>query len=387
MIPIIDLKKQYETIKKEVDPVIQEVIYSTRYVLGDEVANLEAGIASYTGAKFAVGVNSGTDALLLALKACGIGPGDEVITTAFSFFATAEVIDLLGGKPVFVDINKEDFTIDVSLIERKINKNTKAIIPVHLYGQAAAMDAILALAGKYHLKVIEDCAQALGAEIETVDGRLQAVGKGSVQGKPAEQKKRRRVGSLGDYGCISFYPTKNLGCFGDGGMIVTNDENAYNLLKKLRSHGEKKKYEHEFAGYNSRLDTLQAAVLLVKLRYLDTWTDRRIEIAKMYDKKLTAVKTPKANNKGLRHVYNLYTILTADREGLQKLLKEKEIGTAIHYPLAMPFQEAFNKYGYKKGDFPIAENASTKVLSIPMYPELTDQQVDQVITAVNSFRR
>ncbi len=392
MIPIIDLKKQYETIKKEVDIVIQEVISSTQYVLGNEVTKLETEIASYTGARFAVGVNSGTDALLLSLKACGIGPGDEVITTAFSFFATAEVIDLVGAKPVFVDISQEDFNIDVSQIEKKISKNTKAIIPVHLYGQPADMNEIMALARKHNLKVIEDCAQALGAEIEMAGSKAQREKQGTkAQSFKAEvgteaQSEWRKVGSIGDYGCISFYPTKNLGCFGDGGMVVTNDENAYNLLKKLRSHGEKKKYEHEFAGYNSRLDTLQAAILRVKLKYLDKWTNRRIEIAGKYDQKLTNVKTPKVNA-GSRHVYNLYTILTSDREGLQGFLKDRDIGTAVHYPIAMPFQEAFKELGYKKWDFPIAENASAQVLSIPLYPELTDQQVDQVVAAVNSFRR
>lgn len=361
MIPIIDLKAQYQSIKAEIDQAITRVVTSGNYILGEDVQLLEKEIAVYTGCRYTIAVNSGTDALLLALKAYEIGSGDEVITTAFSFFATAEAIALLGAKPVFVDIDPQDFNIDFKQIESKINSRTKAIIPVHLYGQPAEMNEIMALARKHNLRVIEDCAQSLGAEYQGL-----------------------KTGSLGDCGCISFYPTKNLGCFGDGGMIITNDEKADKFLRKIRSHGEKKKYEHEFAGFNSRLDTIQAAILRVKLKYLYKWTDRRREIAKMYDKKLTAVKTPKAK-KDSRHVYNLYTILTSDREGLQGFLQTRGIGTAVHYPITMPLQEAFKELGYKPGDFPVAEKASKQVLSLPLYAELTDQQVAQVVEAVNIY--
>lgn len=361
MIPIIDLKAQYESIKKEIDEAIQGVVSSGGFILGKEVEMLESEIAAYTGARFAVGVNSGTDALLLALKACGIGPGDEVITTAFSFFATAEVIALLGAKPVFIDIDPEDFNIDVRQIEAGITAQSKAIIPVHLYGQPAEMDRIMAIAAKHKLKVIEDCAQALGAE---------------YHGK--------RVGSIGDIGCISFFPTKNLGAYGDGGMIVTRDEQTYQLINKLHLHGEKEKYRHELVGYNSRLDTIQAAIVRAKLKYLDRWNARRREIAEIYSARLTGVIIPAVKD-NCRPVFNQYTIRTEKRDDLQKYLKANLVGSAVHYPIPMHLQEAFSGLSYKSGDFPVAEKISTQVLSLPVYPELSSAQIECVVAAVNKF--
>ncbi|MDD5131794.1 MAG: DegT/DnrJ/EryC1/StrS family aminotransferase [bacterium] len=363
MIPIIDLKAQYQTLKNEIDAAVAQVVSSGAYILGPEVAGLEKEIAVYADTKYAIGVNSGTDALLLALKACDIGPGDEVITTAFSFIATAEVIAFLGAKPVFVDINKEDFNINVDLIEAKITPRTRAVIPVHLYGQPAEMDRIMAIAAKHKLKIIEDCAQALGAE---------------YNGK--------RVGSIGDIGCISFFPTKNLGAYGDGGMIVTNDEKAYSTLKKLHVHGAGEKYVHELLGVNSRLDALQAAILRVKLRSLDTWINRRNEIAKKYAQGLAGLPLFLPNpKKHVRHVFNQFTISTDKRNELQKYLKEKQIGTAIHYPISLPLQQAFAYLRHDRSQFPVAAAAAETVLSIPAYPEMTTAQIDTVIDNIKAF--
>ncbi len=361
MIPIIDLKAQYLTIKNDIDQAVTKVVASGNYILGPEVEGLEKEIAAYTGTKYAIGVNSGTDALLLALKAYNIGPGDEVITTAFSFFATAEVIAFLGAKPVFVDINKEDFNINVDLIEDKITSKTKAIIPVHLYGQPAEMAQIIALATKHKLKVIEDCAQALGAEY-----------------------KGKRCGSIGDVGCISFFPTKNLGAFGDGGMIVTNDEQCWLMIKKLHLHGEKEKYVHEFIGYNSRLDALQAAVLRVKLKHLDTWISRRQQVAGIYNETIKTVKVP-VMKENCRHVFNQYTVVSNKRDDLQKFLKNNLVGSAIHYPIALPDQQAFQYLGYQPGDFPDAEKMAAQVLSLPVFPELAQEQVEHITETVNKF--
>jgi UDP-2-acetamido-2-deoxy-ribo-hexuluronate aminotransferase len=365
VIPIIDLKAQYQSIKNEVDAAVAKVISSGGYILGPEVEGLEKEIAAYAGTKYAIGVNSGTDALLLALKAYDIGPGDEVITTAFSFIATAEVIAFLGAKPVFVDISKGDFNINVDLIEAKITPKTKAIIPVHLYGQPADMDRVMAIAAKHKLKVIEDCAQALGAE---------------YQGK--------RVGSIGDIGCISFFPTKNLGAYGDGGMIVTNDEKAYTVLKKLHVHGAGEKYVHELLGVNSRLDALQAAILRVKLKSLDTWIIRRNEIARIYSQKLAGLPLFLPNpKKNVRHVYNQFTISTDKRNDLQKFLKEKQIGTAVHYPISLPLQQAFDYLKHDRSQFPMAAAAADTVMSIPAYPEMKPAEIDQVIDAIKEFFR
>jgi hypothetical protein len=365
VIPIIDLKAQYQSIKDEVDAAVTRVISSGTYILGPEVEGLEKEIADYAGTKYAVGVNSGTDALLLALKAYGIGPGDEVITTAFSFIATAEVIAFLGAKPVFVDISKEDFNINADLIEAKITPRTKAIIPVHLYGQPAEMDRIIAIAAKHKLKVIEDCAQALGAE---------------YNGK--------RVGSIGDVGCISFFPTKNLGAYGDGGMVVTNDEKAYSMLKKLHVHGAGEKYVHEVLGVNSRLDALQAAILRIKLRSLDAWIKRRNEIAQKYTQGLAGLPLFLPNpRKNVRHVYNQFTISTDKRKELQKFLKEKQIGTAVHYPISLPLQKAFAYLQHDRSQFPVAAAAAETVVSIPAYPEMKPAEIDQVMDGIKEFFR
>ncbi len=363
MIPIIDLKGQYQSIKKEIDEAVARVIASGGYILGPEVESLEKEIATFTGAKYAIAVNSGTDALLLALKAAGIGPGDEVITTAFSFIATAEVISFLGAKPVFVDIDPADYNLVVSQVERKITSRTKAVIPVHLYGQPAEMDALMALAGAKGLKVIEDCAQSLGA---TYKGRV--------------------TGTIGDAGCISFFPTKNLGAFGDGGMIITNDEKMANLLKKLHVHGAGEKYVHEVLGMNSRLDALQAAILRVKLKYLPGWSKQRNENTSFYNRSLKGLPltlpVPKAD---VYHVYNQYTIATEKRDELQKHLKEKGIGTAIHYPIALPFQQAFSYLNLDLTEYPAAKKAAQSVLSLPAFPEMTPAQKDEVVAAIKSF--
>lgn len=363
MIPQLDLRAQYEAIKDEIDQAVARVVKSGRYILGPEVEALEKEIASYCEAKFGVGVASGTDALEIALVACGVEPGDEVITTTFSFIATADTIVKTGAIPVFTDINPQTFNLDEDKIEHKITAKTKAIVPVHLYGQPAAMDKIMDLAEEYNLKVIEDCAQAIGAE---------------YNGK--------KVGSLGDAGCLSFFPSKNLGCMGDGGMVVTSNKGLAEKVGLLRVHGQAGKYQSEMIGFNSRLDEIQAAILRVKLKYLDEWTRLRQEKAALYDELLkdSSVKTPYVAS-GVRHVFNQYTIRTPKRDELNEWLKKKEIGTAIYYPVPFHLQKVFEYLGYKEGSLPEAEKAAKEVLSLPIYPELTEEQIKEVIEAITSF--
>ncbi|MFH1709635.1 MAG: DegT/DnrJ/EryC1/StrS family aminotransferase [bacterium] len=361
-VPFFDLKIQNSNIRKEIDAAISAVVDSAHFILGTNVAELEKEAAAYHNAKYAVGVASGTDALHLALKAAGIKENDEVITTPFTFVATAEVISYIGAKPVFVDIDPGTFNIDPAKIKEKINKRTKAVIPVHLFGQAADMDGIMAIANDNGIKVIEDSCQAIGAK---------------YHGK--------HVSTIGDAGCISFFPTKNLGGFGDGGMIITNNEEIYNTVKVLRGHGSRITYHYDMVGYNSRLDEIQAAVLRVKLKHLESYMEARRKNAVLYNQLLAGiVETPK-ESPNVRHVYNQYTIKTADRNKLQEFLKSKGIGAMVYYPLALHLQKVYEHLGYKKASMPHCEKAQDEVLSLPIFPELTQAQVNEVASAIKEF--
>lgn len=365
MIPFVDLKAQYRSIKGEIDTAIQGVLEKGSFILGEEVAAFENEFASYCGARYAMGVNSGTSALHLALLAGGIGPGDEVITVSFTFVATIAAIRYCDARPVFVDIDPVSYTMDVPQIERAITKKTKAILPVHLYGQAADVDAILEIARRHNLLVIEDAAQAHGTEY-----------------------KGRRIGSIGDMGCFSFYPGKNLGAYGEGGMVVTNNPEYARTIRMLRDWGAEKKYEHKLKGYNYRLEGLQGAILRVKLRCLEEWTKARREHAKLYNQLLegSGVATPK-EVPDTRHVYHVYAIRTPDRSKLQSALQEQGIQTNIHYPFPVHLLEAHADLGYKSGDFPVSEQLAATELSLPMFPELTDEQINTVCTAVRNNTR
>jgi dTDP-4-amino-4,6-dideoxygalactose transaminase len=363
-IPLVDLKAQYLSIKDEIDEAIQRVISKTAFILGEEVEAFEEEYARYCGAKYCVGVASGTAALHLALLACGIGPGDEVITTPFTFIATAEAISHCGARPVFVDIDPQTYNIDPSKIEAAITDRTKAIVPVHLYGQPADMDPILAIAQRYGLKVIEDAAQAHGAEY-----------------------KGKRMGTLGDVACFSFYPGKNLGAYGDAGAVVTNNPEIAREVRLLRDHGRESKYEHLEIGYGERLDALQAAILRVKLRYLDQSNTRRREIAKAYSSelsKLGRVKVPHLPEQ-VRPVFHLYVVQVENRDGLLARLRADGILAGIHYPIPLHLQPAYAWLGQGEGSFPAAEEAAQTVLSLPMYPELTDAQIQIVIEAIHGL--
>lgn len=363
-IPPLDLKRQYAVIKDEIDSAIQNVLNHGGFILGPEVKELEPKLAEYCGSKYGIGVASGTDALLLSLMAAGIKPGDEVVTSTFTFFATGGVISRLGAKPVFVDIDPDTFNIDPSQLEKAITPVTKAIIPVHLYGQVAEMDEIMSIAKKHGVVVIEDAAQAIGALY-----------------------KEKKAGSFGSMGCFSFYPTKNLGGYGDGGFITTDDDELADLLRRLRIHGARPKYFHAMVGVNSRLDSLQAAVLLVKLKHLPDWHEARRARARIYDdllKGIGEVKTPFVRDYNY-HIYHQYTILAEKRDELKEHLKSKEIGCEIYYPLPMHLQECFRDLGYKKGDMPVAEKASEKALSIPIFPELTGEEQRYIADTIREF--
>src|SRR3989339_163362 len=358
-VPFFDIKRQIATIRPEIDAAVKETIDSGVFILGPQVDVLETEIASYCGTKYAVAVASGTDALELALVACGIKSGDEVITSPFTFIATAEAIDYVGAKPVFVDIDEKSFNIDPAKIEEKITPKTKAILPVHLYGQCAEMDKIMAIAKKHKLKVIEDCCQAIGAEFG-----------------------EKKSGSFGDAGAFSFFPTKNLGCFGDGGIITTNDEKIAKEIKVLRNQGSRQAYHHNVIGYNSRLDALQAAILRVRLKHLDKWSEGRNKNAALYSKLLTKTSLPYENKNG-KHVYNQFTVKTAYRNNLQAKLKAENIGSMVYYPISLHLQEAFAGLGYKKGDLPVSEKIQEQVLSLPIFPELTNEEIERVCEAIN----
>jgi dTDP-4-amino-4,6-dideoxygalactose transaminase len=390
-IPLLDLKAQYTAIKPRIMDAIEAVCDSQAFILGEKVSNFERQMAQYCGCRFGIGVSSGSDALLICLMAEDIGQGDEVITTPYTFFATAGAIARTGAKPVFADIDPATYNIDSDRIEAKITGKTKVIIPVHLFGQCADMSPILAIARKYGLVVIEDAAQSIGAE-------------GVI--KEGEKNNCFRAGTVGDYGCFSFFPSKNLGAFGDGGMVVTNDPDKAERLTVLRSHGSKPKYHHSKIGGNFRLDALQAAVLMEKLSYLDQWSALRRSNAKWYDKQLQAtglvddglLSLPQTFWKqplgGLRtcekdiemsthyHVYNQYVIKTPFRDKLQRYLHFREIGTAVYYPVPLHLQECFSYLGHKSGDFPASESSAASTLAIPIYPELTKEQQQYVVDAI-----
>ena len=363
MIPFVDLKAQYASIKEEVNAAIQGVLDSCQFTLGSEVAAFEQEFAAYCGAAHGVGVNTGTSALHLALLAAGIGRGDEVITIPFTFVATVSAIDYTGATPVFVDIDPRSFTMDAGAIEAAITDKTKAILPVHLYGQPADMDPILEIARRHGLIVIEDAAQAHGAEY-----------------------KGRRAGSMGDMGCFSFYPGKNLGACGEGGMVVTDNAEYARTIRMLRDWGAEKKYHHVLKGYNFRLEGMQGAVLRVKLRHLEAWTEARRAAAARYDLLLqgSGVPTPQAMAYA-RHVYHIYAIRTCHRQAWQDALQAQGIQTGIHYPTPVHLLPAFADLGYHAGQFPHAERAANEVLSLPMFAELTEAQGEEVARAVTNL--
>jgi dTDP-4-amino-4,6-dideoxygalactose transaminase len=359
-VPFLDLKRQYSSIKDELDQAVFNVLSHAKFIMGPEVKAFEEKVAEYCGAKFAIGVASGTDALLLSLRACGVGPGDEVITTGFSFFATAGVITRLGATPVFVDIDPYTYNMAPEQIEKNITSKTKAIMPVHLYGQCVDMDPIMEIANKRNLKVVEDAAQAIGAKY-----------------------KGKKAGTMGHFGCFSFFPSKNLGAAGDGGMVVTNDPEMAELLRMLRVHGAKPKYYHSIVGYNSRLDTIQAAILSVKLKYLDGWTEKRREHAQSYNTafKDSDIITPREEDFNY-HIYHQYTIAVKDRGRLRGVLKENQIGHDVYYPVPLHLQECYKPLGYKEGDLSVIDRKAREVISIPIYPELTAEEQNFVIETI-----
>ena len=365
MIPFVDLKAQYQGIRQEIGVAIQGILDSCAFTLGSEVAAFEKEYAAYSGAELGVGVNSGTSALHLALLAAGVGRGDEVITVPHTFMATVSAIDYTGARPVLVDIDPVSFTMDPARVEAAITPRTKAIIPVHLYGQPADMDPILEIARRCKLVVIEDAAQAHGAEY-----------------------KGRRVGSLGDKACFSFYPGKNLGAYGEGGMVLTGNAEYARTLRMLRDWGAEKKYHHVLKGYNYRLEGIQGAVLRVKLRHLEAWTEGRRAAAARYDRLLadSGIATPKAMPYG-RHVYHVYAVRTSRRAEWQEALQAQGIQTNIHYPIPVHLLPAFADLGYRAGQFPHSERAANEVLSLPMFPELTAEQCETVATAVRGLPR
>jgi len=392
-IPILDLTRQYRSIRDEIDSAVLDVIRSGRYVLGPFVKDFEEKIAEYVGVKHAIGVASGTDALLLSLKALGIGPGDGVIVPSFTFFATAGVVHNVGATPIFADIDPETFNLDSESVRLLLTPHRgprtsdcgpapKAIIPVHLYGQPADMDEIMQIAEEYDLYVIEDAAQAIGAEYSRshiADDRPRTPDAGLTC----------KAGTIGHLGCFSFYPTKNLGAYGDGGMVITNDDRLAERIRLLRVHGAQPKYYHRLVGTNSRLDAIQAAILSVKLRHLDDWSRARAELADRYDEGLAGVGgivTP-YRAPGCSHIFHQYTIRVLDgkRDPLRDYLKGEGIETMIYYPLPLHLQESFSYLGYREGDLPESERASREVLSLPIFPELREEEIGYVIERIRAF--
>ena len=366
VIEFVDLKRQYQPLRGEIMPRIEQVLNGMNLFLGENVYRLEEEFASYCGTRHAVGVGSGTDALHLALRAVGVGPGDEVITVSHTFFATAEAIVLAGGRPVFVDIDPETYTMDPSLIEGAITPRTKAIVPVHLYGHPVDMDTVISISRKYGLSVVEDACQAHGAEYKGV-----------------------KAGSLGDAAAFSFYYSKNLGAYGEGGMVVTKDGEIAARVQMLRNHGAKERYQHDLVGMNARLDEVQAAVLRVKLPYLDGWNAARRTWADEYSRRLSdleEVVTPVAQPYA-KHVFHLYVIRTPDRDRLQKWLKSHGVSTGIHYPVPVHLQEACSGFGYSPGSLPETEAAAREILSLPMFPELTIDEVEYVCQTIRGYVR
>ena len=374
-VPLLDLNAHHEPLRQEILAALEKTFRSNAFILGPDVGKLEERVAAYCQATYGIGVTSGTDALLLALMALGIGTGDEVVTTPYSFFATAGVIVRLGAKPVLVDIDPTTYNIDPAKITSVLTDKTKAIIPVHLYGQCADMAPIMDIAKRHNLSVIEDAAQAIGSEHR--DGR--------------------RACSMGTIGCLSFFPSKNLGCLGDGGMAITNDSELAERMRILRVHGSKPKYYHKVIGGNFRLDTIQAAVLNVKLNYLDGWTKRRQENAERYELLFRQsglvergkVRLPEAvyRSEGVKHyhIYNQFVLRVERRDALMDHLKQKGIGAEIYYPVPFHLQECFQYLGHKKGDFPESERAANETIAIPIYPELTQAQQTEVVEAITAF--
>jgi dTDP-4-amino-4,6-dideoxygalactose transaminase len=371
VVPFFDLTRQYQGIKDEILSATQRVYEKGRFILGEEVSTFEKEFSHYCGVRYGVGVGSGTDALYLALKAAGIGEGDEVVTVANSFIATALAISFAGAKPLFVDIDPKTYTMDPNSLELLLKRQRakgsrrkiKAILPVHLYGHPADMDSIMEIANRYDLVVIEDACQAHGAKY-----------------------RNKKVGSLGIMGCFSFYPTKNLGGYGDGGMVVTAYQKYDQKLRLLRCYGERKKYHHILKGHNSRLDEIQAVLLRVKLKYLDQWNEGRRRKAKLYTEMLSplGVVCP-SEKKGVQHVFHLYAIQTRKRDSLQAFLKKKGIETFIHYPIPIPFQKAYQELGYRRKDFPLTGQWSSKILSLPFFPEMKESELGKVVEGIQSF--
>jgi len=357
-IPMLDLVSQHRPLKREIMRAIGEIFDNGQFVLGSNVERLEEEIADYHNVRYAVAVASGTDALHLALRALGITEGDEVITTPFTFIATAEAITYVGARPVFVDIDRDTFNIDPSRIEDKITSRTKAILVVHLFGHPADMAPIMDIARRHKLKVIEDCAQAFGSR---------------YRDKP--------VGGIGDIGCFSFYPSKNLGACGDGGMVITNQSRLYRHIRLMRNHGAIANYRHRFIGLNSRLDEIQAAILRIKLRHIDTYNKKRRDIANLYTSMLSSVVRCPVEKGGM-HVYHQYTIRTENRSKVIKTLQEGSISSVIYYPVPLHLQEAFRYRGYRRGDLPESERASREVLSLPIYPEIKPEKVKLIANLI-----
>jgi dTDP-4-amino-4,6-dideoxygalactose transaminase len=365
-IPMLDLRAQYSSLKPELDAAVMRVIESTQFINGPDVEAMEQEIAQYCRANYCIGVSSGSDALLVSLMALGVGPGDEVITTPYTFFATAGAIVRIGARPVFVDIDPVTFNIDANAIPAKITPRTKAIMPVHLFGQCAEMDPMLEIAKRCKLAIIEDAAQAIGAEY-----------------------KGRRAGSMGTVGCFSFFPSKNLGCFGDGGAVVCQDRALADKIRLLRGHGSHPKYFHKVVGGNFRLDSIHAAVLRVKLKHLDSWTQARQQGAGYYTNMLSKyglgrlIEAPKVTQS--RHIFNQYVVRCEERENIREYLKKDQITTEVYYPQPMHLQECFANLGYKKGDFPASERAALTSLALPMYPELPNPQRERVVRSIAAY--
>ncbi|HQK99366.1 MAG TPA: DegT/DnrJ/EryC1/StrS family aminotransferase [Smithellaceae bacterium] len=361
MIPMVDLKRQYQSLKTEIDEAVADVLAQTQFILGPNVSALEKDVAAYHGLPHAIGVANGTDALLLALRACGVGPGDEVITTPFTFIATAEVVALVGARPVFVDIHPGNFNIDPAKIEAAVTPKTRAIIPVHLFGHPADMNPILDIARRHSLRVIEDCAQAFGA---------------TYSGKP--------VGAFGDAGCFSFFPSKNLGCYGDGGMIVTAADDIAEKVRMLRNHGSRERYYHADVGYNSRLDEIQAAILRVKLKRIDAMNEARRQNAQRYRQAIRRddVIAP-SEIPGCRHVYHQYTLRMRNRQKAADALTQAGIASAVYYPVPLHRQEAFLKLYPASPALAISETCAQEVLSLPMFPELTPDEIGRIADVIN----
>ena len=369
-VPLLDLKTQYAGMKEEILATVEEICDTQYFILGPKVEKFEQEVADYCGTKYAVGVSSGSDALLIALMVEGVGVGDEVITSPFTFFATAGAIARVGATPVFVDIEPDTFNISPAAIEAKITAKTKAIIPVHLYGQCADMDQIISLAEKHNLLIIEDGAQAIGSEY-----------------------KGKKAGSMGDYGCFSFFPSKNLGGFGDGGAVTTNDKEKYELLKIFRNHGSNPKYYHKYIGGNFRLDALQAGILSIKLKSLDSWSASRASNAADYRELFAAssiadkVTLPVKATYSTKHIYNQFCVLIADgkRDGLKQALLDAGVGVDVYYPVPLHLQECFENLNYKSGDFPVSEACCEEIIAIPIYPETTHEQREYVVSIFEKF--